>query len=31
MKLFYTVLISLVIALTIVTINIRRESTNFME
>ncbi len=29
MKLFYTVLISLVIALTIVTINIRRESTNF--
>jgi len=29
MKIFYTVLISLVIALTIVTINIRRESTNF--
>lgn len=29
MRIFYTVLISLVIALTIVTINIRRESTHF--
>ncbi len=29
MKIFYTVCISLVIVLTIVTINIRRESTNF--